>query len=137
LADRERGIAEMKRVTRGPCVILTWERPSDAFWLTSDYLPHFLEADRKIFPPWFRERACEVRIVPIPHDCADDFFAPIGGGRKLISITACAAPFRRFRAWEISRRAWSGCGASSKTGRGVASMDICSTRQNAISDIGW
>jgi SAM-dependent methyltransferase len=71
--DRERGIAEMKRVTRGLCVILTWERPSGAFWLTSDYLPHFLEADRKIFPPWFRERACEVRIVPIPHDCADGF----------------------------------------------------------------
>jgi SAM-dependent methyltransferase len=71
--DRERGLAEMKRVTRGPCVILTWERPSDAFWLTSDYLPHFLEADRKIFPPWFRNRASEVRVVPVPHDCADGF----------------------------------------------------------------
>src|SRR5262245_20676868 len=66
--DRERGVAEMKRVTRGACVILTWERPPDPFWLTADYLPHFLEADLKIFPPWFRETAKDVQVVPIAGD---------------------------------------------------------------------
>jgi len=71
--DRERGLAEMKRVTRGPCVILTWERPSDPFWLTADYLPHFLDADRMLFPPWFRDRAKDVRVVPIAGDCTDGF----------------------------------------------------------------
>ena len=72
-ADRERGLAEMKRVTRGPCVILTWERPPDPFWLTADYLPHFLDADLKIFPPWFRDRAKGVQVVPISGDCTDGF----------------------------------------------------------------
>ena len=71
--DRERGLAEMKRVTRGPCVILTWERPPDPFWLTADYLPHFLAADLEIFPPWFRAAAKDVQVVPVAGDCTDGF----------------------------------------------------------------
>src|SRR5260370_1269755 len=75
--DRERGLAEMKRVARRRCVILTWEPPETDFWLTADYLPHFLEADRKLFPPWFRggPESALVRTVPIPvpGDCSDGF----------------------------------------------------------------
>jgi hypothetical protein len=38
-------------------------------------LPHFLEAGRKLFTPWFRENVntSSVRTIPIPHDCADGF----------------------------------------------------------------
>src|SRR6266852_966917 len=50
--DRANGLAEMKRVTNGRCIVLTWEPPEAAFWLTEEYLPHFLEADRELFPPW-------------------------------------------------------------------------------------
>ncbi|HMI95993.1 MAG TPA: class I SAM-dependent methyltransferase [Micropepsaceae bacterium] len=73
--DRERGLAEMKRVAHRRCVILTWEPPETDFWLTADYLPHFLEADRKLFPPWFRggRKPVDVRPVPIPGDCTDGF----------------------------------------------------------------
>jgi SAM-dependent methyltransferase len=73
--DRQCGLAEMKRVTRGPCVILTWEPPQDAFWLMSDYLPHFLEADRVFFPSWFRNDpdTVDVRPMLVPHDCKDGF----------------------------------------------------------------
>lgn len=72
--DRERGLAEMKRVARR-CVILTWEPPENAFWLTRDYLPHFLERDRVFFPSWYRDDPDTIGIqaVPIPHDCKDGF----------------------------------------------------------------
>ena len=73
--DRDIGLAEMKRVSRSRCIVLTWEPPPAPFWLTADYLPHFLEADRLLFPPWFRDdpEVREVREVPIPHDCSDGF----------------------------------------------------------------
>jgi SAM-dependent methyltransferase len=72
--DRDRGLAEMKRIVSGRCLILTWEPPDTEFWLTKDYLPHFLEADRELFPPWFRDLPnCSVRAIPIPHDCTDGF----------------------------------------------------------------
>jgi SAM-dependent methyltransferase len=73
--DRSRGLAEMKRVTEGRCVILTWVPPPTAFWLTADYLPHFLEADRLLFPRWFDDDpdVVDVQPVQVPHDCTDGF----------------------------------------------------------------
>ena len=73
--DRARGIAEMQRVTAGPCVILTWEPPATPFWLTSDYFPEILEYDLTVFTPWFRDPAfsATVHIIPIPQDCSDGF----------------------------------------------------------------
>lgn len=73
--DRERGISEMKRVAREKVLVLTWEEPESSFWLTADYLPNFLEADRVLLPPWFRGRGdtLEVVPIPIPHDCTDGF----------------------------------------------------------------
>lgn len=73
--DRQGGLAEMKRVTRGRCAILTWEPPKAEFWLMSDYLPHFLEADRVLFPPWFGDDpdTLDIRPIAVPHDCKDGF----------------------------------------------------------------
>jgi len=72
--DQMRGLAEMRRVTRGPCVIFTHEVAHD-FWLSRDYFPEIREHDQAIFPPWFRdlEITCDVQAVPIPHDCTDGF----------------------------------------------------------------
>ena len=72
--DRERGLGEMKRIARRR-VVLTWIPPEKEFWLTRDYLPHFLQADRKLFPPWFMDDpdTIEVRVFPIPLDCTDGF----------------------------------------------------------------
>jgi SAM-dependent methyltransferase len=73
--DRDVGLAEMKRVARRRCVILTWESPETDFWLTADYLPHFLEADRRLLPSWFRtgREPVEVSPVLVPGDCTDGF----------------------------------------------------------------
>src|SRR5690349_10208953 len=49
--DLERGLAELRRVARGPVVILTFD--PDAlldFWL-ADYVPELLEAERPRMPP--------------------------------------------------------------------------------------
>jgi SAM-dependent methyltransferase len=49
--DRERGVRELRRVARGPVVILTYDsRVSEQMWLMSDYLPEVAALDRDIFP---------------------------------------------------------------------------------------
>ena len=70
------GLRELRRVSRGRVVILTWDPSSPGFWLT-DYFPRILEIDRQIFPTLDEiERGLgriTVSNVPIPHDCSDGF----------------------------------------------------------------
>jgi hypothetical protein len=71
------GMAEMCRVARERVVIFTWDPESKGFWLTRDYFPEFLDADRKRFPAIgsLTEHLREATVipVPIPHDCQDGF----------------------------------------------------------------
>jgi SAM-dependent methyltransferase len=75
--DLEKGLSELRRVTRDRMVILTWDPAHLGFWLTRDYFPEILEIDRQIIPSLARiERLlgpCDVQIVPIPYDCTDGF----------------------------------------------------------------
>ena len=78
-ADPGRGVAEMRRVARR-VVILTWDPDfADAFWLVRDYLPESKDLDRGRMPSiaqvceWMG--GAEAASVPVPHDCADGFFA--------------------------------------------------------------
>jgi SAM-dependent methyltransferase len=75
--DQERGVREMRRVARGPVVILTYDAEVSArMWLMADYLPEVAELDRRIFPPletlagWL-DGDVTVREVPIPRDTPD------------------------------------------------------------------
>ncbi|MFO0842899.1 MAG: class I SAM-dependent methyltransferase [Gemmataceae bacterium] len=79
-ADRARGLAECARVARRRVVLLTWDPEADCFWLLREYLPAFIEADRRQFPPVeaYAEAVgpgarVAVAAVPVPHDCADGF----------------------------------------------------------------
>jgi SAM-dependent methyltransferase len=78
-ADPIKGLRELRRVTRGPVVVLTFDpHEADAFWLVRDYLPEIGEADRRRFPtiPATVEALggeASVDRVPIPHDCRDGF----------------------------------------------------------------
>jgi SAM-dependent methyltransferase len=72
--DLRKGLTEMRRVTRGPVVIMTFDPISSNFWLV-DYLPELAELDRRQTP---NQRDCEAVLgpvrrvpVPIPHDCCD------------------------------------------------------------------
>ncbi len=68
-SGRERGVRELRRVSRGPVVLVTIDpRVSGAMWLMADYLPEVAELDRRIFPlpeqiaTWL---GGEVRIEPL------------------------------------------------------------------------
>jgi SAM-dependent methyltransferase len=76
-SDWRAGLRELVRVTRRRVVMFTWDPASDGFWLLRDYVPVMLERDRERFPTLgaLREELgdCQVRAVPIPHDCTDGF----------------------------------------------------------------
>lgn len=51
-AERERGVRELRRVARGPVVIVTYDPLAEAdMWLMRDYLPEVAALDAEIFPP--------------------------------------------------------------------------------------
>ncbi len=74
-ADKEKGLNEMRRVTRGPVVVLTFD-PSLHGWL-ADYVPELVALDEEQMPPMADYKkwlgSVEIKAVPIPHDCTDGF----------------------------------------------------------------
>ena len=74
--DQAKGLSEMRRVTQGPVVILTYDPAFRGFWL-ADYLPELIALDEAQMPRiadyerWLGPiDSCS---VPIPCDCADGF----------------------------------------------------------------
>ncbi|KUO55395.1 MAG: MerR family transcriptional regulator [Sphingomonadales bacterium BRH_c42] len=73
--DKAAGLREMRRVTRGPIVLLTFD-PSHRPWLT-DYLPELVALDERQMPvmsdytDWLGQ--VTIRPVFVPHDCTDGF----------------------------------------------------------------
>lgn len=76
--DAANGLSELRRVTRGPVVILTFDPHAlDQFWLTR-YAPEVIEADRRRFPSpaWICSvlgGQSSIEAVPVPIDCTDGF----------------------------------------------------------------
>lgn len=74
--DKAKGLQEMRRVTRGCIVILTFDPVHRGCWLT-DYIPQLIALDEAQMPPlshyakWLG--AVEISPVPIPKDCTDGF----------------------------------------------------------------
>jgi len=73
--DAVAGLREMRRVTRGPVAILTFD-PQPADWWLPDYVPALFEVERRRMPPLETIRAAlggttEVRTVMLPADCTD------------------------------------------------------------------
>ncbi len=79
--DQERGVRELRRVARGPVVIVTFDAEvCGRMWLPADYLPEVAELDRRTFPTI--DRLCEwlgpattVEVVPVAADTPDRTFA--------------------------------------------------------------
>lgn len=73
--DKAAGLLEMRRVTRGRIVLLTFD-PSRRPWLT-DYLPELATLDEKQMPVMsdYGRWLGPVRVTPflVPHDCSDGF----------------------------------------------------------------
>ena len=73
--DKQAGLREVRRVTRGRIVLLTFD-PAARPWLT-DYLPELVTLDDAIMPPIseYPRWLGPVHVAPllIPHDCTDGF----------------------------------------------------------------
>jgi hypothetical protein len=90
----EVGLKEMRRVTRGPVVILSCDPDLvQRFWL-NDYAPGVLAAEARRYPALDRMQAVlggtsEVQPVPIPLECRDGFNeAYYGRPEKLLDPAA-------------------------------------------------
>ena len=74
-SDKETGLLEMRRVTKGQIVLLTFD-PSARPWLT-DYLPQLAALDEAQMPKIsdYQRWLGSVEITPVllPHDCTDGF----------------------------------------------------------------
>jgi SAM-dependent methyltransferase len=77
-SDLEKGLSEMRRVTRGPVVLLVCDPAMMMhFWL-NEYVPEVRAIEASRFPPIDRLAAAlggevEVEPVPIPLNCRDGF----------------------------------------------------------------
>jgi SAM-dependent methyltransferase len=77
--DPDAGLRELRRVARGPVVVLTFDLALLAdFWLIAEYLPEALDDDRDRFPTFERIAAAlggaTIESVDVPSDCSDGFF---------------------------------------------------------------
>jgi SAM-dependent methyltransferase len=81
--DRGRGFEELRRVARERVVLFNLNpAEADLFWMTTEYLPEFLElipprySERGAWPAELRSALGTVDIVPVPvrHDCTDGFY---------------------------------------------------------------
>ena len=76
--DVARGLAELRRVARGPVVVMTFDGEElERHWL-ADYVPELIAAERRRYPAVPTIAAAigttaEVLEVPIPIDCVDGF----------------------------------------------------------------
>ena len=83
-ADRAAGMRELRRVARRRVVLLNADPALvERFWLTRDYLP----ALAGLVPGYYRRGgwreqleqrlggAVELRVLPVPWDCSDGFYA--------------------------------------------------------------
>jgi SAM-dependent methyltransferase len=79
--DVDRGLRELRRVSRGPVVVLTFDAPElRQFWL-ADYLPEVIAAEQERFPTLDEVTSAlaagstetSVDAVPVPWDCVDGF----------------------------------------------------------------
>lgn len=75
-ADKARGLREMRRVARGPVVLLTFDAAHRGFWL-NDYIPELVALDAAQMPAMADYAAwlgpVEISALPVPHDCIDGF----------------------------------------------------------------
>jgi SAM-dependent methyltransferase len=76
--DTDRGLREMRRVSRGPVVVVTFDGDLvDTLWL-NDYVPELFAAERKRYPDIQHIRDVlggnsTVTPIPIAADCVDGF----------------------------------------------------------------
>jgi SAM-dependent methyltransferase len=109
----ERGVRELRRVARGPVVIVTFDAEVSArMWLPRDYLPEVAEQDRRDFPAPDRLAAwlgpgTEVTPLPIARDTPDWTFGSFWAHPERVlddAVTDATSGFARLDP-DVRRRA--------------------------------
>jgi SAM-dependent methyltransferase len=78
-SDVDRGLEEVRRVTRRRVVFLTLDMDvaAHAFWLAREYMPEMIEPDRRDFPTVRRLQEAfpglQMDAIEVPGDCTDGF----------------------------------------------------------------
>ena len=76
--DIQKGLRELRRVTRGQVVVMTFDPDAlDNFW-NVEYFPELIAVEKKRYPTIdFITTAlggtCEIQPIPVPFDCIDGF----------------------------------------------------------------
>lgn len=76
--DLAKGLGEMRRVTRGPCIVLSFDPDADTeFWMF-DYVPEMRPVEQQRYPALNQIKAglggtCDVITLPVALDCTDRF----------------------------------------------------------------
>ncbi len=76
--DVDRGLRELRRVCRGPVVVLTFDPEALSGWWLADYVPELFGAEAPRYPTIEAIGAAlggttRVSAVPVPIDCTDGF----------------------------------------------------------------
>lgn len=110
--ERERGVRELRRVARGPVVILTFDPAvSGAMWLVADYMPALAALDAAIFPApetlaaWLGGTV-EVRPIPVWRDMHDWMFGAFWAHPERVldpAARAATSGFARMEAPTVAR----------------------------------
>jgi SAM-dependent methyltransferase len=142
-SDVGAGLREVRRVTRGPVVLLTCDPDLPLFWL-NEYAPEVISVEARRYPPLpSLGRALggttDHTVVPVPWTASTVSTRRTTGGRR--------------RSW-TGRRAWPAppgassnrpdriassntCGAISPTGPGTDASDTCGPNQPSMAHSSW
>jgi len=106
--DVQKGLRELKRVTRGKVIIVTWNGDYGDFWLP-DYLPEIARIDVELFPSvnqlseWLGPKT-NAEVLEIPFDCTDGFMCAYWRRPEMYLIPAARRSISTFsRVGDISR----------------------------------
>ena len=92
-SDLGAGLRELRRVTRGPVVVMTTDAPALSGWWLNDYAPEVIAAEQKRCLPVTTIAAglggeTDIITVPIPFDCTDGFTEAFYGRPERLLDTA-------------------------------------------------
>ena len=111
-AELARGVRELRRVARGPVVVLTFDAEvAGRMWLGADYVPEVAALDRRTFPTvsqltgWLGGEVATT-VVPIAADTPDWTFAAFWAHPERVldpAARAATSGFARQPPWVVER----------------------------------
>ncbi len=134
----EQGLRELRRVARGPVLVLTFDGDAlDRFWL-ADYAPELIAAERRRYQPIEVIRGLlggtsEVAPIPVPIDCVDGFTEAYYARPVRLLDPAVRRAQSAWASLMRTRRSTrsSACGPTSRAAPGISATATCGANQSS------